>query len=119
MKQIVCTMVFILTLGLFGGCSKVSDEDLSSARKAVKNGAVIVDVRTAQEFKVKHIAGAINIPIDSISKNGINIPKKREIVLYCQTGSRSSMAAGILRKNGWVVHDVATQSDWERKIEAK
>ena len=119
MKKIICVLVLIATLGLFNGCSKISDEDLTLAREAIKNGGIIIDVRTAEEFKQKHIKGAINIPIDSIMKNGINISKDREIVLYCRTGSRSGVVARMLKKSGWKVHDVATQKEWEREFEIK
>lgn len=91
-----------------------------SAREAVKNGAIIVDVRTPEEFKQKHIKGAINIPIDTIMKRGITtISKDKELVLYCRTGSRSSVSARVLKEQGWRVHDVATQGEWEREIKAK
>ncbi len=119
MKKIICLVVLIITLGLFSACTKISDEDLTIAREAVKNGAIIVDVRTPKEFNQKHIKGAINIPIESIMKNGINVPKDREIVVYCQTGSRSGMVARMLKKDGWGVYDVATQGEWEREMEVK
>ncbi len=111
--------VFLFLIGLFSACSRVSDEDLTKAREAVKNGAIIVDVRTPQEYKEKHIPGAINLPIEEIMKNNINLQKDKEIVLYCQTGSRSSVSAKVLSKQGWSVYDVATQSDWERKIKTQ
>ena len=116
MKKIICLFLVLLTVGLFSGCSKVSDEDLAKARKAVENGALIVDVRTPKEFNEKHISGAINLPIQEIMQGRINIPKDKEIVLYCRTGSRSSTSAKVLKEQGWSVYDVATQSDWERKI---
>ncbi len=117
MKKIVCILVLLLSLGLFSACSKISDEDLSKAREAVKNGALIVDVRTPKEFSQKHIKGAINLPIDKIMKGQIKLPKNKELVVYCRTGSRSRVSARILKKQGWSVYDVATQSEWEREIE--
>lgn len=119
MKKFICIFISLLTLGLFTGCSKVSDEVLIQARDAVKNGALIVDVRTPDEFRQKHISGAINLPIDAIMKGNIKLPKAKEIVVYCRTGSRSSVSAKVLREQGWTVYDVATQGDWERKIELK
>ncbi len=116
MKKLVCLLLLLLTVGLFSACSKVSDEDLKKAREAVANGALIVDVRTPKEFSEKHIVGAVNLPIEEIMKGRINLPKNKEIVLYCRTGSRSSASAKVLKEQGWSVYDVATQSDWERKI---
>ena len=119
MKKIICISISLLTLGLFSGCSKVSDEVLIQARVAVKNGALIVDVRTPTEFRQKHIDGAINLPIEAIMKGNIKLPKGKEIVVYCRTGSRSSVSAKVLREQGWTVYDVATQGDWEREIKLK
>ena len=85
MKKIICIFILLLTLGLFSACSKISDEELTLAREAVKNGAIIIDVRTAKEFAQKHIKGAINVPIDSIMKGNAKLPKNKELVLYCRT----------------------------------
>ncbi len=59
-----------------------------------KNGAVIVDVRSSQEYNEGHINEAINIPYYEIKKNVNNVLKNKnqEIVLYCQTGFRSKQA---------------------------
>jgi phage shock protein E len=119
LKKIICMFILLLTLGLFSACSKISDEELAEARDAVKNGALIVDVRTPEEFIAKHIDGAINLPIDAIMKGNIKLPKDKEIVVYCRTGSRSRVSAKVLREQGWIVYDVATQGEWERKIELK
>jgi len=117
LKKLVCIFIILLSVGLFSACSKVSDEELAKAHKAVANGAVIVDVRTPEEFKAKHVEGAINLPIEEIMKGHLQkLPKDKEIVVYCRTGSRSSASAKVLKEEGWSVYDVATQSDWERKI---
>ena len=104
---------------VLSACTKVSDEDLTKAREAVKNGALIVDVRTPKEYREKHIPNAINIPIGNILKGQINLPKDKEIVLYCRTGSRSGVVAKVLKEKGWSVYDVANQSEWEREIKKK
>ena len=116
MKKFICLFLLLLTVGLFSACSKVSDEDLRKARKAVENGAIIVDVRTPKEFKQKHVKGAINLPVEEIIKGRINLPKNKELVLYCRSGNRTKTSAKILREQGWSVYDVATQADWEREI---
>jgi len=108
--------MFLLIVGIFSGCSKVSDEVLTKARKAVENGALIVDVRTPKEFKQRHVLGAINLPMQEIIRGNIKLPKNKEIVVYCKSGSRSSTSAKVLKKLGWSVYDVATQTDWEREI---
>jgi len=117
LKKIFCVLLLVLSVGLFSACSNISDEELTKAREAVKNGAIIVDVRTPQEFKAKHVKGAINLPVEEIMKGHLQkLPKNKEVVVYCRTGSRSSASAKILKEKGWKVYDVATQSDWEREI---
>ncbi len=106
----------LAVLSLFSACSKVSDEEIILARQAVKEGALLLDVRTAKEYKEKHIEGAKNLPIQVLDKVYTYLPKDTEIVVYCRTGSRSEVAAKFLREQGFKVHDVATQEDWEREI---
>ena len=68
----------------------------------ISNGAMIVDVRTPGEFGGGHYNGAINIPLDKISKNISKMGSKdRSVIVYCASGARSSSAAGILKKSGF------------------
>jgi rhodanese-related sulfurtransferase len=65
------------------------------------NGAVIVDVRTQGEFKMGHIKGAVNIPVDEIKSKVNELKQKgKPVITCCRSGARSGMAASILRKNG-------------------
>lgn len=116
-KQVVFYwLISILVLSVFSGCSNVSDEEIIAARKAIKEGALMIDVRTPSEYKHGHIKGAYNIPLQVLDKVYMHLPKDKEIVVYCRAGNRSEIAAKFLREQGWRVHDVATQEDWERKI---
>ena len=109
-------LITVLTLAFLAGCSSVEDATILAARDAVKQGAVIIDVRTPKEYKQGHVATAQNIPIEVITKTLAPIPKGKEIVVYCASGNRSGTVANILRQNGWTVYDVATQKDFEREI---
>ena len=66
-----------------------------------KNNALLIDVRTPEEYREKHIDGAINIPIYEIDniKNEI-IDSNKVILLYCKTGKRSKLVKQILMQNG-------------------
>jgi len=67
----------------------------------VKNGAIIVDVRTKGEFQGGHIKGSINIPLDTINSKIEELKKKNKIVITCcRSGNRSGMAKSILERNG-------------------
>ena len=66
--------------------------------------AVIIDVRTPQEFSAGHIDGAINIPVDQIGQ-GIQsikgLKKDSPVLVYCRSGRRSALARGMLEKQGY------------------
>ena len=64
------------------------------------NGAVIVDVRSAQEYEEGHLDGSINIPYYDIDENVNRLlkNKEQEIILYCEIGSRSKKAYKRLKK---------------------
>lgn len=68
----------------------------------VKNGALILDVRTPQEFKGGHIKGAVNIPLDQIgSGNAALADKKRVVITCCASGMRSAAAKRLLLSRGF------------------
>ena len=64
-------------------------------------GATVVDVRSEAEFRGGSYRGAINVPLSALSQGLSRIPKDRPVVVYCASGSRSAMAARILRKAGY------------------
>lgn len=68
----------------------------------VKNGAIILDVRSAGEFASGHIKGAINISVDSLKNNLTKLKDKNQtIITCCASGMRSSVAKSILLANGY------------------
>ncbi len=67
----------------------------------IKAGATVVDVRSEAEFRGGAYRGAINVPLQVLSAKLGRIPKDRPVVVYCASGSRSAMAARILRKAGY------------------
>jgi phage shock protein E len=84
-----------LIKNMFGGSN---NEELKSV---IKNGALLIDVRTPSEFADGSVKGAINIPVDSIEKQTSIIKNKNNIVVFCRSGGRSAMAKSILEKNGF------------------
>ncbi|MEO6147339.1 MAG: rhodanese-like domain-containing protein [Sulfuriferula sp.] len=65
--------------------------------------ALILDVREANEFAGGHIANARHIPLGQLatSLKPLEKHKDKTIVVNCQSGTRSAMACGVLRKNGF------------------
>ena len=75
-------------------------------KELLEAGAIIVDVRSAGEFKQGHIKGSINIPLDQIGTTiaflqGKNVP----VITVCRSGNRSGAAAGVLKNNGIEVYN--------------
>ena len=83
--------------------SKVPEVDFASL---VRNGAVIVDVRSPGEFKSGHIKGSLNIPVDQIRSRTAELKKKgKPVITCCRSGSRSGMAKTILTAAGIECHN--------------
>lgn len=61
---------------------------------------ILVDVRTAGEFRQGHVPGAINIPLDQLAKRSDEIAKGHPVVVICASGNRSKRGATILQKAG-------------------
>ena len=80
---------------LFGAAEAVDVKTL------VQNGALIVDVRTPDEFRSGHVKGAINIPLGTIANNASKLTKHQgAIVAYCRSGNRSSIAVSEMKAMG-------------------
>ena len=83
-------------LSLFGVKSREQ-----KVKEAIEEGAVIVDVRTPQEYNEGHISNSLNIPLNQIEARVSTLKKKEKtIILCCKSGGRASRAKTILTKNG-------------------
>jgi len=60
-----------------------------------------IDVRETNEYAMAHIPGAKLIPLSQMNERFQEIPQDREVVVYCQTGSRSAYLCQILAENGF------------------
>jgi rhodanese-related sulfurtransferase len=67
----------------------------------------ILDVRQPDEFKEGHFAGAVNIPLPKLRDRINEIPRDKEIAVYCAAGQRSYYATRILKQNGFAVKNVS------------
>lgn len=66
-------------------------------------GAVLLDVRTLQEYSEGHIPGSVNVPLQSIDEI-ISVVENKEtpLFVYCRSGARSRQATAILQQMGYV-----------------
>ena len=69
--------------------------------KKVKEGALILDVRSPAEFENNHIKGAVNIPLNTLSKKLNKLKKDKIIITCCASGIRIALAKSILEANGF------------------
>ena len=75
----------------------------AAAREHLKKGALLVDVRTVEEFNTGHLTNAVNIPLDQI-KEALprRVPDKSQVLLlHCRSGRRSGIAEQQLRALGY------------------
>ncbi|MFM7709849.1 MAG: rhodanese-like domain-containing protein [Ferruginibacter sp.] len=78
--------------------------------RLVQNGAVIVDVRTPEEYASEHIRGSVNIPLDRLEKNLTKLSKQKPIINCCASGMRSASAKSTLQAAGFT--DVYNGGGW-------
>ncbi len=83
-----------------------------------QQGAIILDVRTKNEFASGHIKGSINIPVDSLNKQLHQLKTKNTpIITCCASGMRSAVAKNMLLKNGYKqVFNGGSWSSLNRKL---
>jgi rhodanese-related sulfurtransferase len=89
---------------MFGLFTKKENTDY---KEWVKNGAIILDVRSKDEFDGGHVDGAINIPLDVLPVNLSKLGNKDTyIITCCMSGGRSSVAKSALSALGFTnVHN--------------
>jgi phage shock protein E len=92
---VVVVMVMVLSARAAG--------DSATAKKKIAGGALIIDVRTANEYAAGHLDGATNIPYDAIGGRiaAVTTNKAQEIVVYCRSGGRAGAAQKTLQGLGY------------------
>lgn len=85
----------------------------------IKEGAIILDVRTTGEFAGGHIRGSINIPVERLAGNLNKLKgKSKPVITCCASGARSASAKGILTSNGFTnVHNGGAWLSLRRKYD--
>ena len=70
-------------------------------KNIIEQGAFLVDVRTPGEFLDGHVKGSVNIPLNTIPTQLSKFKNKKNIIVFCLSGGRSSQAKSILEQNGF------------------
>lgn len=102
-----------------GGGAGISNVDETGVTKAASAGAQVVDVRTAGEFQMGHIPGAINVPVDQLAAQAASWDRNATYVVYCATGSRSANAVETMKSMGFgnIKHFSAGIQAWNGQLE--
>ena len=112
-KLLVITM--LLSAFFMNGCNKTAENSTGEAKKP----AILLDVRSADEFAEDHIPGAINIPHTEIAEkiSAVAPDKSCELDLYCRSGRRVGIAIEALEKLGYKnTHNLGGLEDARKKI---
>jgi phage shock protein E len=84
----------------------------------VKQGAIILDVRSKGEYAGGHIKGSMNISVDTLANNLSKLKdKNKPIITCCASGMRSASAKNILQSNGYTqVHNGGSWGSLQYKL---
>ena len=98
--SIIVVIAMAASLLLFFSGGKVSKK---AAAEYLRNGAVVIDVRSAGEFTAKHLPRAVNIPLSEIETVIARKVRDKDqvLLLHCQSGSRSAEAIRRLKAIGY------------------
>lgn len=116
--------LILLLLGIFllVGCSSDNSNDglisyMDAKEKIINEEAILIDVRTEDEYNEEHIDGAILFTLDDITEESaqdIIRNKNSVVIVYCRSGNRSSQAVSTLENLGYTkVYDLGAMSNWE------
>ncbi len=119
MKKVLClTLILCIFLCGCGKKNKENESELISGKDAkievINNSAVLIDVRTIDEYNTEHINGSISVPLDNIEEIEEQVPSKDKIlIVYCSSGNRSKQAKEKLIDMGYkTVYDMGSMVNW-------
>jgi phage shock protein E len=83
-------------------------------KEKLKQGAVVIDVRSPHEYDQGKVPGSLNIPIEQIPKNAGYIKRLNKPIIFCGAGSDSATARRILQQSG--LKDVYNGGRWSKVL---
>lgn len=121
MKIAGIILAILVAVGLFLGVSigsedSASDEErmsYTSILEEVESGeAVVLDVRTAEEYTTGHAENAVNFSLQDIQAGmSPEVDITTKLYVYCQSGNRSAQATRLLEEQGYTVVDLGGVND--------
>jgi adenylyltransferase/sulfurtransferase len=104
-------------------CNPVQERDITPVQLSEKLARgvdiVLIDVREPYEWNAGHLEQAQHIPMSQIEKRISEIPRDRDVVMICRSGSRSAHVQQHLLQNGWnrVQNLVGGMARWAREVD--
>ncbi len=120
-------MVLIVGIIIFFSATRLvksgGGRDLIKADEAKalidQSDVVLVDVRSQNEYNGGHIKGAILLPLPQVSVDAEKAlgDKDKTVIVYCQSGARSKLAASLLQRKGYQnVYDLGGINAWPYEV---
>lgn len=102
-KLLGVALLSLLSLSIVPHAANATDQQPQVAWEKIAAGAMVLDVRTPEEFAAGHLANAVNIPFEQVAAEFAkrSIAKDAPVVLYCRSGRRSSIATEALVAAGY------------------
>ena len=98
---LIVILALYLIFKFFGYLSRLGIKQISPKELDQKKGIVLLDVRTDKEYEQGHIPGAVHIPHSEIGERIKKLKKDKELVVFCQNGSKSIWAIKRLMGMGY------------------
>jgi rhodanese-related sulfurtransferase len=100
---------------------ELSPREVSERLKSTPSQVLLLDVREPDERETARIDPSIHIPMREVPERLAEIPRDREIVVYCHGGTRSAMIAGFLEGKGYrrVANLGGGIDAWSRTVDPK
>lgn len=83
----------------------MENQTFNHLAESIRNGALLLDVRTPEEFNSGSVEGAINIPLNMIPQQIAKLINKGKIIVFCASGTRSEQAKMYLEQQGFECED--------------
>ena len=102
-KGLLATLLMLAGMRSATAADAPMDASELLQRQHAGQAPTLFDVRSADEYREGHIAGALNIPVEALSARAgaLGVPHDREIVVYCVSGKRAARAQETLTSLGY------------------
>ncbi|MGN6479478.1 rhodanese-like domain-containing protein [Luteibacter sp.] len=114
MRNSRVSLVCALLVLPFAAWAQDVSRDAMATRMAGHDAPALLDVRTPEEYREGHLAGALNVPVDEVAtrSGALGVKRDQELVVYCKSGKRAARARDTLQSLGYTnVHLLEGSAD--------